>query len=259
MLIEIVFDMLVLVIGGIIALGAKDNFQKRYWGVISFCIGLVFLWENVGWLTIVSETPAYRFSDLLNMEKMLKWYIPASIVCLFPVASLRPGYLSAFKVLSFMLLPIVVTTVGICYSGFNGHFTPVTSLSQILSNFGNTDIRLRCGIFLMTVVTPLFPAVYPVISPKTGRKINRRMYLFLGFMFLFLIIYILFSLSVNEFIFNLFGITAVVFSLVFSVEYLLYENPFSSHGGDSRAREEAADGPLPAGNTGRVSMSFFAG
>ena len=42
-----------------------------------------------------------------------------------------------------MLLPIVVTTVGICYSGFNGHFTPVTSLSQILSNFGNTDIRLR--------------------------------------------------------------------------------------------------------------------
>ena len=107
-----------------------------------------------------------------------------------------------------MLLPIVVTTVGICYSGFNGHFTPVTSLSQILSNFGNTDIRLRCGIFFMTVVTPLFPAVYPVISPKTGRKINRRMYLFLGFMFLFLIIYILFSLSVNEFIFNLFGITA---------------------------------------------------
>ena len=56
--IEIVFDVLVLVIGG--------------WGAISFCIGLVFLWENAGWLTIVSETPAYRFSDLLNMEKMLK-------------------------------------------------------------------------------------------------------------------------------------------------------------------------------------------
>ena len=163
-----------------------------------------------------------------------------------------------------MLLPIVVTTVGICYSGFNGHFTPVTSLSQILSNFGNTDIRLRCGIFFMTVVTPLFPAVYPVssfnsrfaaalypvISPKTGRKINRRMYLFLGFMFLFLIIYILFSLSVNEFIFNLFGITAVVFSLVFSVEYLLDENPFSSHGGKYRAREEAANGPLPTENAG---------
>ena len=70
--IEIVFDVLVLVIGGIISLRAKDNFQKRYWGAISFCIGLVFLWENAGWLTIVSETPAYRFSDLLNMEKMLK-------------------------------------------------------------------------------------------------------------------------------------------------------------------------------------------
>ena len=156
-----------------------------------------------------------------------------------------------------MLLPIVVTTVGICYSGFNGHFTPVTSLSQILSNFGNTDIRLRCGIFFMTVVTPLFPAVYPVISPKTGRKINRRMYLFLGFMFLFLIIYILFSLSVNEFIFNLFGITAVVFSLVFSVEYLLDENPFSSHGGKYRACEEAANGPLPTDNAGTRRHYLF--
>ena len=66
----------------------------------------------------------------------------------------------------------------------------------------------------------------------------------------FLIIYILFSLSVNEFIFNLFGITAVVFSLVFSVEYLLDENPFSSHGGKYRAREEAANGPLPTENAG---------
>lgn len=55
------------------------------------------------------------------------------------------------------------------------------------------------------------------------------MYLFIGFMFLFLIIYILFTLSINEFIFNLFGITAIAFTLVFSFEYLFNENPFSTH------------------------------
>lgn len=43
---------------------------------------MVFMWENIGWLTIVTETPEYRFTDLLNIEKMLKWYVLASIVAL---------------------------------------------------------------------------------------------------------------------------------------------------------------------------------
>ena len=55
------------------------------------------------------------------------------------------------------------------------------------------------------------------------------MYLFMGFLFLFLGIYILFTLSINEFIFNLFGITAIVFTVLFSILYLRYENPFSDH------------------------------
>lgn len=235
--VEIAFDLLVLIIGGILAVRAKDNLQKRYWGIIAFCIGLVFLWENIGWLRIVSETPAYRFTDLLSMEKMLKWYVPASIVCLFPIASLRPGYLTPFRVLSFMLFPIIITTIGVCYSKFNGYFTPVVSLSQILPNFGKTDIQLRGCIFLFTIITPLFLAVYPMVSLKAYRKINKTMYLFLGFMFLFLCIYILFTLSINEFVFNLFGITAIVFTLLFSIEYLLYENPFSCYG-DARGEEK---------------------
>lgn len=51
----------------------------------------------------------------------------------------------------------------------------------------------------------------------------------MGFLFLFLGIYILFTLSINEFIFNLFGITAIVFTVLFSMLYLRYENPFSDH------------------------------
>lgn len=55
------------------------------------------------------------------------------------------------------------------------------------------------------------------------------MYIFIGFLVLFLSIYILFTLSINEFIFNLFGITAIVFTVLFSIQYLRYENPFSNH------------------------------
>ncbi len=119
--IEIAFDLLTLLIGCLLVFRAKDNHLKRYWGLIAAGIGLVFLWENIGWLTIVTETPTYRFTDLLSIEKMLKWYLPASLISLFPTASLRPGYLTPFKVLLSLLIPIVITTIGICYIFFNGH------------------------------------------------------------------------------------------------------------------------------------------
>lgn len=227
--VELAFDMLTCIIGCILIFQAKDNYQKRYWGMIAACIGAVFIWENVGWLMIVSETPSYRFTDLLSIEKMLKWYIPASIVCLFPTASLCPGYLTPFRILVLQLFPLVTITIGLSYLGFNGYITPIMSLAQIFPNLGKTDVLLRSVIFLITVITPTAFALYPVIHHKAYRKISKEMYLFIGFMFLFLIIYILFTLSINEFIFNLFGITAVAFTLLFSFEYLFNENPFSTH------------------------------
>lgn len=227
--VELAFDMLTCIIGCILIFQAKDNYQKRYWGIIAACIGAVFIWENIGWLIIVTETPSYRFTDLLSIEKMLKWYIPASIVCLFPTASLCPGYLTPFRILILQLFPLVTVTTGLSYLGFNGHLTPIMSLAQILPNLEKTDVLLRSIIFLITIITPTAFALYPIIHHGAYRKINKEMYLFIGFMFLFLIIYILFTLSINEFIFNLFGITAITFTLLFSFEYLFNENPFSTH------------------------------
>ena len=56
-------------------------------GIIATGIGIMFSWENIGWLTIVTDTPEYNFTELLNIEKMLKWYALANIVALFPNAS----------------------------------------------------------------------------------------------------------------------------------------------------------------------------
>lgn len=212
--IEIAFDLLTLLIGCLLVFRAKDNHLKRYWGLIAAGIGLVFLWENIGWLTIVTETPTYRFTDLLSIEKMLKWYLPASLISLFPTASLRPGYLTPFKVLLSLLIPIVITTIGICYIFFNGQITTIASLTEILTQLDKTDIQIRSVIFVASIATPLFSAIYPLLRQNTWRESNREMYLFAGFMLLFLVIYILFTLSINEFIFNLFGATAVVFSLL---------------------------------------------
>ena len=225
--IELVFDLAAFIIGCILIFQAKDNYQKFYWGVIVSIIGLVFIWENVGWLTMVADTPDYRLTELLNIEKMLKWYALASIVVLFPTASLCPGYFNHFRLIIFLQPPIITITVGICYLCFNGELTPIYSLDHILPNLNKMDVQLRLVIFLITILLPLLFAVYPVMTRKVYREINRNMYLFIGFMVLFVAIYMLFTLSINEFIFNLFGITAITFTLLFSMLYLRYENPFS--------------------------------
>lgn len=103
--IELCFDLIACILGIVLAYCAGDNYPKFYWGIIAFGIGAVFMWENIGWLTIVTDTPEYRFTDLLNIEKMLKWYVLASIVALFPTASLLPGYLTPFKILFFYFPP----------------------------------------------------------------------------------------------------------------------------------------------------------
>lgn len=227
--VELTFDFIAFALGCILAFQAKDNHLKLYWGIIAACIGLFFMWENVGWLVIVADTPEYRFTSLLSIDKMLKWYALASVVSLFPMASLYPGYFNHWRLMAFLFPPVILITVGLCYLSFNGTLTPIHSASEILANLDKTDVRLRLAIFFISILLPLAYFIYPLASRRAFRQINRCMYVFIGFMFLFLGIYTTFTLNINEFVFNLFGIAALVFTLSFSVVYLFRENPFSSH------------------------------
>lgn len=229
MSIELLLDLFALSMGVLIIFQAKDNYLKLYWGVIAAGIGSFFIWENVGWLLKVADEPAYQFTDLLNIEKMLKWYALASLVSLFPTASLRPGYFHHLRLLVFLLPPVVVITIGLCYLNFNGFVTPLHSVEQIVAAAGVPDVRLRLGLFAVSVVLPLVFTIYPMANQGIYRRLNRNMYFFIGFLFLFLGIYILFTISINEFVFNLFGAAALVFVLLFSSLYLVRENPFSDH------------------------------
>lgn len=225
--VELAFDLLACVLGGILICRASDNYPKFYWGIITVCIGAVFTWENIGWLAIVTDTPEYRFTDLLNIEKMLKWYIMASIIALFPTASLLPGYLTPFKILSFLLPSILLTTVGVCYLVFNGNLTQLSVLSDVFVYLDCTDVVLRVILFICSIVTPMLFCFYPLFHRKAYRYINGMMRFFIGSMCGFVVIYSLFTLYINEFVFNLFGATAIVFAVFFSVQYLYKENPFS--------------------------------
>lgn len=102
--IELTLDLIALIIGIILIIRAKDNYPKLYWGIIATGIGIMFSWENIGWLTIVTDTPEYNFTELLNIEKMLKWYALANIVALFPIASLSPGLSEPFQDIYFSVI-----------------------------------------------------------------------------------------------------------------------------------------------------------
>lgn len=69
--IELALDLIALISGIILIIRAKDNYPQLYWGIIAVGIGFMFSWENIGWLTIVTDTPEYDFTELLNIDKML--------------------------------------------------------------------------------------------------------------------------------------------------------------------------------------------
>lgn len=225
--VELALDLITSLIGVILMFRAKDNGPKFWWGCIALAIGAVFAWENIGWLMIVNEEPGYRYTDVLNIEKMLKWYPMASMVALFPLASLFPGYLNMKRTLLCFLPSLTWSLIGICYLAFNGYMTPLHSLADAFLYIGRLDVMLRGLIFLFSIITPLAFFLYPLLTRKGYRQANGMMYVFIGFMFVFLVIYILFTLDISYFIFNLFGATAIVFTLFFSLQYLKRENPFS--------------------------------
>lgn len=227
--IELIIDAIAAILGILLIIRKTDNHPKFYWGVIATLIGFVFIEENIGWLITRSENPLYQYRDILNIEKMLEWYVLASLVSLYPLSSLHPGYLTPFRLTACLFPPAIITTIGISYLCFNGHITPLNAVSQIAANMDQPDVRLRLTIFLFTIITPLLYFSYPLLRNKSRRKINRMMYFFIGFMFLLLGVYILFTLFINDFIFNGFGITAIVFSIFFSIQYLRVENPLSDH------------------------------
>lgn len=71
------------------------------------------------------------------------------------------------------------------------------------------------------------------------------MYVFIGIICLFVLIYCLFTLFINEFIFNLFGATSILFAVFFSVQYLLKENPFSSRCTNNKEEGSISDKEEP--------------
>lgn len=249
---ELIIDIISVILGTVLVIRKSDNLPKFYWGIIAVLIGGVFIWENVGWIIVRSQDPVYEYTTILNIDKMLKFYVLASLVSLYPLASLCPGYLDKFKLIAFLLVPIIVFTVSISFLCFDGHVTPLTSLAQIPVALGHTDVKLRLVLFSFTLLTPLLYFIGPLVGNHSRRKISSMMYLFIGFMLLLFVLYALFTLCINDWFFNGFGLVSILFSILFSIQYLRVESPLSDYASSlvkTHKKEENAESqslPVPS-------------
>ncbi|MEI7675167.1 MAG: AraC family transcriptional regulator [Bacteroidales bacterium] len=233
LVIELLFDIVAIVLGITLVVQNNGNMQRFYWGIMSICIGLLFSWENINWIfTVVLDTD-YEYQDIFNIEKMLKWFAPASIISLFPLASLRPGHLNPKRAIVYFLPFLIVLTISVFFLTSNPIITKVYSVSEFFLNFDKFDIKLRLLIFVLSLIIPYIYFFHPLINHKTIRKVSFNMYLFLAFILALSVFYIFFTLFINAFFFNAFGVLSVLFAITFSVLHLRYENPLSIHIGNT--------------------------
>lgn len=221
------FDVLAVALGFTLVVRKKDNLQRFYWGIMSICIGLLFSLENINWICTVIHDTDYEYQDIFNIEKMLKWFSSASIISLFPLASLRPGHLNPKRAILYFMPFLIVLTISVFFLTSNPIITKVYSVSEFFLNLDKFDIKLRLLIFVLSLIIPYIYFFHPLINHKTIRKVSFNMYLFLAFILALSVFYVFFTLYINTFFFNAFGVLSVLFAITFSVIYLRYENPLS--------------------------------
>lgn len=232
LLTETILDFIALFLGLLLIVRAHDNWMRLAWGILGAMVALVFLVDNVRWLTVYykisTELPARN--DLLLMPRMLKWFVLAYITSLFPLSSLRPGYLTSMR-LVILSIPVGITViVAICYRLFNGVITPLESLQDVGRYADLLDIQLRLGIFAVTIIIPPFYFFTPLVGKWSSvrRKASPFMSLYIFSILLVLCYYVAFTLFSNDFIFFTYGLLIILFYISFSLFFLLYENPLST-------------------------------
>ncbi len=233
LLTETGLDFIALVLGVLLIIKRHDNRMRLALGVLVSALALIFLVDNVRWLfvyhTVSSDLPARN--ELLLLHRMVKWVVLAYVASLFPLSSLRPGYLTSLR-LTVLSIPVgMVTIVAVCYWLFNGTITPLDSLHAIIQHIGLLDVRLRLILFVFTVIIPCCYFLIPLFTGGIigSRKATPFMNFYIFSALFILAYYIAFTLFGNDFIFFTYGIVVIAFSLCFSVMFLLYEDPLSVH------------------------------
>ncbi len=231
MSIETGLDIIGVVLGVLLMMKGHDNRMRFSLGALVTGVSLIFFVDNVQWhivyYTVSTDLPTRN--DLLLFERMAKWFILAHITSLFPLSSLRPGYLTNSRLIVLSIPTGAMLIVTVCYYLFNGLVTPLYSMQDVVRNADLPDVQLRLLMFVVSMLVPIVYFLAPLVGKKdiASRRSTPFMTLFFFSALLILIYHIAFSLYCNDYIFFTYGIVVIVFHIGFAIIFLLYENPLS--------------------------------
>lgn len=134
---EILLDIVGLVTGIIVLTRASDNKIQQAWGILAISLSLLLLCDNIEWIWLfnkdVEEMPHYTEVPLNHLSL---WHIVRTVIffqffSLFPIASLKPGWMTIARILNFFIPILLILCIACCYQLFSGHYTILKSFSDI--------------------------------------------------------------------------------------------------------------------------------
>ena len=235
--IELLLDIVGLVLGILVYSRSSDNNGlTKAWGVLAITLSLLLLCDNLEWMWIFSrggEETIPRFTEV-PMNHLSIWHIVRVIVffqffSIFPIASLKPGWMTFSRVVSLCIPILLITCIACCYEFFNGHYTTLKSFASIRENIGEQDVRVRLMLFIINVITPSVNFLFPYMRRwiPVRRKQSQAMSIYMMCFAIIMSGYIWLMLGTSGLCFNVFGYIVILPVLFLNILYLRNENPLS--------------------------------
>lgn len=233
--VEILLDVIGLCTGIIVLIRAIDNRIQQAWGLLAVTLSLLLLCDNIEWIWIFSQQPhGVPLFIEVPMDHLSMWHMVRTVVffqffSLFPIASLRPGWMTTTRIINHCIPVLIIFCIACCYQLFNGQYTVLKSYSAIGANLGYQDVQLRLILFIITVIAPSMNFLFPYMKQwvPIRRKQSSVMAIYMICFGMIMSGYIWLMLGTSGVSFNLFGCIVILPTIYISILYICDGNPLS--------------------------------
>lgn len=233
--IELLLDIVGLVTGIIVLRRSLESGLRRAWGMLATALSLLLLCDNLEWMWLFSQgTERMPFFVDVPMDHLSVWHMVRTVIffqlfSLFPIASLKPGWMNSSRILNMLIPVLLITCITCCYQFFNGHYTELNSFAAIGENIGEQDVQVRLLLFIISVLAPSINFLLPFLGKwiPLRRRQSRGMYIYMGCFALIMSGYIWLMLGTCGLCFNLFGYFVISPTVFLNILYLRNDNPLS--------------------------------
>lgn len=232
---ELSLDAIGLVMGTIVLIRSSDNKLQRAWGFLAITLSILLLLDNTEWVYLYGKGgKGLPDRAILLLDHLSLWHIVRTVIffqffSLFPLASLKPGWLTLSRITNFCIPIILITCIACCYELFNGQYTKLRSFSDIIKHIDKQDVILRIFLFIVSVITPSVNFLFLFFKRwiPYRRKQNHSTIIYMSCFGLIMSGYIWLMLGTSGLSFNIFGYLVIIPMIYLNRLYLRNENPLS--------------------------------